>query len=71
MSIRSIRFVISVMLASTATCLASCAQNVGDIDQTQADKIDVSIFTDGQPWWFLQKVTDVPPSTQFTFVGES
>jgi hypothetical protein len=71
MSNRSIRFVFLIVLASTVGCLASCAQNVGDIDQTQADKIDVSIFTDGLPWWFLQTVTDVPPSTQFTFVGES
>jgi hypothetical protein len=71
MSNGSIRFVFLAALASTTGGLLSCAQNVGDIDQTQADKIDVSIFTDGQPWWFLQTVTDVPPSTQFSFVGES
>ncbi|MHB8419280.1 MAG: hypothetical protein ACYDCL_14480 [Myxococcales bacterium] len=71
MSKGTIRFAFLVALASAAGCLASCAQNVGDIDQTQADKTDVSIFTDGKPWWFLQTVVDVPPTTQFTFVGES
>ena len=71
MSKGAIRFVFLTVLAGAAGCLASCAQNVGDIDQTQADKTDVSIFTDGKPWWFLQTVVDVPPTTQFTFVGES
>ncbi len=66
-----LRIVLLAAVAGAAGCLASCAQNVGDIDQTQPDKIDVSIFADGKPWWFLQTVIDVPPSTQFTFVGES
>ncbi|MHB1844810.1 MAG: hypothetical protein ACYCWW_08270 [Deltaproteobacteria bacterium] len=51
--------------------MAGCAQNVGDIDRTQPHKSDASIFTDGKPWWFLQTVVDVPPTTQFSFVGES
>ncbi len=60
-----------VLLAALAAGGVGCAQDVGDIDETQPDKIDVSIFSDGNPWWFLQTVVDVPPTTQFTFVGES
>ncbi len=68
---RSGRFVLAAALAALTGWFAGCAQNVGDINRTQPHKIDTSILTDGKPWWFLQTVVDVPPSTQFTFVGES
>ncbi len=64
---RCIRFAV----AASATWLASCAQNVGDIDRTQPDRLDVSLLNDGKPWWFLQTVIDVPPQSGVTFIGEA
>ncbi len=57
--------------AASATWLVSCAQDVGDIDLTQPDRIDVSLLNDGKPWWFLQTVIDVPPQSGLTFIGDA
>jgi hypothetical protein len=51
--------------------LSGCAQNVGDLDRTQPNRIDVSVLNDGKPWWFLQTVVGIPPASTFSFVGEA
>ena len=51
------------------TLLAACAQDVGDVDRTQPNRIAKSVF-DGE--WFHQKTTfDVPYTAGFTFTGET
>jgi hypothetical protein len=59
------------LIAGLQLALFGCAQNVGDLDRTQPDRIDVKEFNDGKPWWFLQTVVGIPPASTFTFVGES
>ncbi|MBI4817671.1 MAG: zinc-dependent metalloprotease [Deltaproteobacteria bacterium] len=47
----------------------SCAQDVGDVDRTQANRIRKSLF-EGE--WYHQKTTfDVPYSAGFSFTGET
>jgi hypothetical protein len=58
-------------VAGFQLALSGCAQDVGDLDRTQPNRIDVSVFKDGKPWWFLQTVVGIPPASTFTFVGES
>ncbi|MBT9557511.1 MAG: hypothetical protein IV100_15830 [Myxococcales bacterium] len=48
---------------------AGCAQEVGDIDRTQPNRIRKSVF-DGE-WYLGRTVIDVPYTTEFTFTGES
>ncbi|MFB6262163.1 MAG: zinc-dependent metalloprotease [Bradymonadaceae bacterium] len=40
---------------------AGCAQDVGDIDRTQPDKIKKSVFKDSGEWYFQQTVVDTTP----------
>lgn len=50
----------ALLAALLAAGVASgCAQNVGDIDRTQPNKIKKSDITSGV-WWMGQKVTNVP-----------
>lgn len=49
---------------------ASCAQEVGDIDRTQPNLLPKSMFRD-HAWFVRQTVTDVPPTSTFSFVGET
>ena len=58
-------------VAGLQLALSGCAQNVGDLDRTQPNRIDVSILNDGKPWWFLQTVVGIPPASTFSFVGEA
>ena len=52
-----------------ATLLAGCAQDVGDVDRTQPNRLRKSLF-DGE--WYHQKTTyDVPYTAGFTFTGET
>ncbi len=55
-------------LLLTVVGLSACAQNVGDIDRTQPNKINKSALT-GE-WYYRPTVIDVPYATGFTFVGE-
>ncbi|MFW5968357.1 MAG: hypothetical protein ACOCV2_12605, partial [Persicimonas sp.] len=47
-----------VIAAASLLFAAGCAQDVGDIDRTQADKIDKEIFEDDDQWYFRQTVVD-------------
>ncbi len=49
--------------------LASCAQDVGDIDRTQANALKKSDF-EGE-WFVAQTVTEVPTTNLWTFVGDT
>jgi hypothetical protein len=48
------------LLAFGAAIFAGCAQDVGDIDRTQPDKIKKSLFKNDKVWYYRQTVTDVP-----------
>jgi hypothetical protein len=48
----------SLALAALILLGAGCAQDVGDIDRTQPDKIDKEIFEDNDEWYMTQTVTD-------------
>jgi len=60
------------LLAVTALALlglASCAQEVGVIDRTQAHALDKARFSG--VWYNVQTITDVPLSASFGFVGNT
>jgi Met-zincin len=63
-----------VVPASLVLCLgvmlASCAQDVDDIDRTQPNLLPKAMFRD-HAWFVRQTVTDVPPTSEFSFVGET
>jgi len=48
------------LLALGTALVAGCAQDVGDIDRTQPDKIKKSLFQTDDEWYYRQTVTDVP-----------
>lgn len=50
--------------------LSACAQDVGDIDRTQPNKLLKSELT-SHDWFMAQTVTEVPTTTLFTFIGET
>lgn len=52
-------FVVLVAFCGLATW--GCAQDVGDIDRTQPDKIEKSIFEGDDEWYFRQTVVDTTP----------
>ena len=45
-------------VALLAIGVSACAQNVGDIDRTQPNKVKKSIFQDDSEWFFEQTVID-------------
>ncbi len=49
--------------------LAGCAQKVADIDRTQPNKIAKADLTG--VWYYLETVTDVPPTSAANFEGET
>lgn len=58
----------TVVLALVAG-LAGCAQDVGDVDRTQPNRLKKTLF-EGE--WFHQKTTfDVPYTAGFSFTGET
>jgi hypothetical protein len=57
-------------LLCLAVALASCAQDVGDIDRTQPNLLPKAMFRD-HAWFVRQTVTDVPATSAFSFVGET
>ncbi|HEY3483790.1 MAG TPA: hypothetical protein VGK49_00340, partial [Ilumatobacteraceae bacterium] len=62
--------VVPASLLCLAVTLASCAQDVGDIDRTQPNLLPKAMFRD-HAWFVRQTVTDVPPTSSFSFVGET
>ena len=48
---------IAALLAAAAA--AGCAQDVGDIDRTEPNRVRKSEITEGS-WWMHQKVVEVP-----------
>lgn len=59
------RAVFTIFLAA----LGACAQDVGDVDRTQPNRLKKTLF-DGE--WYHQKTTfDVPYTAGFTFSGET
>src|SRR5215467_5912626 len=61
------------MIAASALALTGCAGQ-GDIDRTQPDKVDKSIFFDqttGEPkvFYYRQTFVGVPVTTSFSFEG--
>ncbi len=57
------------LLIGASLFFAACAQDVGDVDRTQPNRLKKSMF-EGE--WYLQKTTfDVPFSSGYTFSGET
>lgn len=59
----------AVMLGGATMALTGCAQQVGDIDRTQPNKIEKSIFTDGSDWYVRSTVVEVPGTAISSFAG--
>ena len=55
------------LLVTALLVLGACAQQVGDIDRTQPDRVSKELFN-GE-WYVQHTVDEVPPSTEFTFPG--
>ena len=51
---------IAALLASAAAA-SGCAQEIGDIDRTEPNRVKKSDLTSGS-WWMHQKVVEVPGS---------
>lgn len=58
-----------IATALLAGPLIGCAQQVGDIDRTQPNLIERSLFEG--IWYYQRTVVDVPSGNGFTFVGNS
>jgi len=56
-----------VCIAGMMLVLSACAQQVGDIDRTQPNKVEKSLF-EGE-WYLRHTVSEVPPATGFTVAG--
>ncbi len=56
-SFDSWRLVLGAALLSTVG-FAGCAQDVGDVDRTQPDKVEKALFQNDDEWYFRQTVTD-------------
>ena len=65
MPIRSRGLALSALCS--VTLLGACAQQVGDIDRTQPNKIEKTAF-EGE-WYFMQTVVDVNATAVSTFTG--
>ena len=57
------------VLIGLAGLASGCAQEVGDIDRTQPNRVHKSLL-DGE-WYLARTVIDAPYGTEFTFIGES
>jgi hypothetical protein len=64
-----IRVGVVSLLAGGLLVAAGCAQQVGDIDRTQPNKIKKELFDDGSEWHFRQTVSDVHHGNPFFFTG--
>src|SRR5215471_1557751 len=63
---------LSLTMAAAAAFTGGCAGQA-DVNRTQPDKIDKSIFFDanGQPkvWYYRETTVDAPPETNWAFEG--
>ncbi len=59
----------AALLGATTLLAVGCFQ-VADVDRTQPNKVDKSIFNDGGEWFFRQTVIDVPATSGISFIGE-
>ena len=50
-----------VLSATLGLGVGGCAQDVGDIDRTQPDKVEKSIFESDREWYYRQTVIDTTP----------
>ncbi|MCA9565971.1 MAG: hypothetical protein KC561_20885, partial [Myxococcales bacterium] len=66
---RRISRALALSLVVSSASFVGCAQEVGDIDRTQPNRILKSDL-DGQ-WYYMETVTDVPSTTMATFEGET
>jgi hypothetical protein len=57
------------LLALTIVALTGCAQQVGDIDRTQPNKVEKKIFDDGSEWYMRATVVDTSGYSSASFVG--
>jgi hypothetical protein len=57
------------MLSALALGLGGCAQEVGDIDRTQPNKLRKTIFNSQDEWYVRQTVVGVPGAAQVSFEG--
>ncbi|MDY0059061.1 MAG: zinc-dependent metalloprotease [Myxococcota bacterium] len=67
----SSRLTVAPRLVACAVLLfgAGCAEELGDIDRTQANYLAKRDLAGA--WYYLQTVVGVPPTSAFTFMGET
>lgn len=58
-----------VALLIAASLFAGCAEQLGEIDRTQANKLEKKSFSG--VWYRLAVITDMPASAGFGFVGQT
>ena len=59
----------ALALSLVALGSAACAEEIGDIDRTQANKLKKSQLAGA--WYYLQTMTDVPQQSAQGFVGNT
>jgi hypothetical protein len=63
------RLLVTGLLTGSIAALVGCAQQVGDIDRTQPNKISKAVFNDGAEWYIRSTVVDVPGTAITSFAG--
>lgn len=63
------RLVAGLLIAVSLGFFAGCAEDVGDVDRTQPDKIQKSLFQDNDEWYYRQTVIDT--DTQGSMIFEA
>ena len=63
------RVAVVALLTAGMMAAAGCAQQVGDIDRTNPNKIKKELFDDGGEWYFRQTAADVSHGNPFFFTG--
>lgn len=66
----NVRRLIQTWACCALLLLSACAQDIGDIDRTQPNKLLKSELTSSD-WFMAQTITEVPTTTLFTFIGET
>lgn len=59
----------ALTLVGTMLIAGGCAQDVGDIDRTQPNKVEKSIFQDNDEWYYTQTVVDTDSQGNLPLVG--
>ena len=61
-------WIVATLIAGLLAAVSvGCAQDVGDIDRTQPDKIKKSLFKDSDEWYYVQTVTDTDFQGSYVF----